>query len=193
LSVIIRILRSRIEIIRTTGDVLVGKPLPQIGGKGVFTKELEDSLVDGRIDIAVHSLKDLPTNLPDGLQIVAVTRREDARDALLVSPHLRGSVRAITQLPLGASVGTSSLRRASQLRFLRPDLRLLDIRGNIDTRVRKVETGDYDAICLACAGLSRLGLAERIDSIIETSELLPAVGRVLLASKPGLATRASRT
>ena len=182
-------LEVRIEIIRTSGDEILGKPLPQIGGKGVFTRELEDCLIDGRIDLAVHSLKDLPTSLPEGLQIAAVTEREDPRDALLVRDSLRTSVRSIRDLPIGARVGTSSLRRSSQLRHLRPDLELVDLRGNVDTRLRKLESGDYDAILLAAAGLSRLGLADRIDSMIATTEILPAVGQGAL----GIETRSSDT
>ena len=179
----------RIEIIRTTGDEIMSKPLPQIGGKGVFTRELEDCLIDGRIDLAVHSLKDLPTSLPDGLQIAAISEREDPRDALLVRESLRGVVTKLSELPRGARVGTSSLRRASQLRHLRPDVELVDLRGNVDTRLRKLESEDYDAIILAAAGLSRLGFGKRIDSVISTTEMLPAVGQGAL----GLESRASDT
>jgi hydroxymethylbilane synthase len=170
-------LEVTIEIIATTGDELSARPLPEIGGKGVFTRELEESLLEGRIDLAVHSLKDLPTVLPQGLDIAAVTKREDPRDALLVGNHLRTRVSRLVDLPRGAHVGTSSLRRASQLRHLRPDLEIIDLRGNVDTRIRKLESGDYDGIILAAAGLSRLGLGSRIDVIIDTTEMLPAVGQ----------------
>jgi hydroxymethylbilane synthase len=170
-------LEVTIEIIRTTGDEVLGRPLPEIGGKGVFTRELEESLLDGKIDLAVHSLKDLPTTLPDELEIAAITKREDPRDALLLNASLRAAVHGIAHLPERARVGTSSLRRASQLRHLRPDIEIVDLRGNVDTRLRKLKSGDYHAIILAVAGLSRLGLAERIDSIIDPSEILPAVGQ----------------
>lgn len=167
----------RIEIITTTGDQLVSASLPEIGGKGVFTQELEEALVDRRIDLAVHSLKDLPTNLPQGLELVAITEREDARDALLVSPRLKLAARDLEGLPAGARIGTSSLRRASQLRHLRPDIVIAELRGNVETRLRKLETGDYDAIVLATAGLIRLGLEGRIDVRLDRSQMLPAVGQ----------------
>src|SRR3954471_18490382 len=140
---------SRIEVIKTTGDKISDVPLAKVGTKGLFTKEIEEALLDGRADLAVHSLKDLPTELPDGLVLAAIPEREDPRDAILG--------RKLDELRAGAKVGTSSLRRAAQLRRLRPDLVIESIRGNLDTRVRKLEEGQYDAIVLAAAGLRRLG------------------------------------
>ncbi len=165
----------RIEIIKTTGDVMKNAPLSIIGGRGVFTKELEEALCDKRIDLAVHSLKDLPTRLPDALHISAITEREDPRDALVLRDDLRAENFTLQTLPVGAIVGTSSLRRLAQLKHLRPDLTIKELRGNVDTRLRKLDAGDYDAIILAAAGLRRLGLAERISSPLEPDEMLPAV------------------
>lgn len=170
----------RIEVIKTSGDVKT-EPLSVIGGKGVFTKELEDALLDRRIDVAVHSLKDLPTILPDELVIAAITKREDPRDALVLSRKLQLSSPSIAALPRGAIVGTSSPRRLAQLRNLRTDLVINDLRGNIDTRVRKLDEGQYDALVLACAGLRRLGMDGRISVALPASELLPAVGQGALA------------
>jgi hydroxymethylbilane synthase len=166
-----------IEIIKTTGDKLTEASLAQIGGKGVFTKEIEEALLDYRIDLAVHSLKDLPTSLPPGLHIAAITEREDVRDALIVREALRASVKSTEELPEGARVGTSSLRRASQLRNARPDLRIIELRGNVETRLRKLDEGDYDAIILASAGLNRLGFDYRVTAYLSTTEMLPAVGQ----------------
>ncbi|MEP7274216.1 MAG: hydroxymethylbilane synthase, partial [Acidobacteriota bacterium] len=170
-------LEIRIDIIRTTGDRLASASLAQIGGKGVFTKELEDALLDGRIDLAVHSLKDLPTNLPAGLDLAAITEREDVRDALLIGPSIEQKDRNLRGLPVGARIGTSSLRRASQLRYLRSDFIIDELRGNVETRVRKLDEGAYSAIVLATAGLVRLGFEQRIDQRIEANEMLPAVGQ----------------
>ncbi|HEU4769303.1 MAG TPA: hydroxymethylbilane synthase, partial [Pyrinomonadaceae bacterium] len=156
-----------IDIIKTTGDVKTD-PLSVIGGKGVFTKELEDALLDGRIDLAVHSLKDLPTVLPDGLSISAICEREDPRDALVLRDDLKPFGRSILKLPKQVVVGTSSQRRVAQLQSLRPDVIVKDVRGNIDTRLRKLDEGQYDALILACAGLRRLGLDHRIDEAIST-------------------------
>lgn len=166
----------RIEIVKTSGDVKTD-PLSLIGGKGVFTKELEDALLAGRIDLAVHSLKDLPTILPDGLVIAAITKREDPRDALVLNQKLRITTPSIAALPRGALIGTSSPRRLAQLRNLRTDLVINDLRGNIDTRVRKLDEGQYDALVLACAGLRRLGMADRISAALAPAEVLPAVGQ----------------
>ena len=168
----------RIEVIKTTGDVK-SDPLSVIGGKGVFTKELEDALLDGRIDIAVHSLKDLPTILPEGLSITAICEREDPRDALV----LRSGSDAfeLENLPRGAIVGTSSQRRLAQLRCWRDDLVIKDLRGNVDTRIRKLDEGQYDAVILASAGLVRLGLQERISLRIPIEQMLPAVGQGAIA------------
>ena len=171
----------RIEIIKTTGDVKKD-PLSVIGGKGVFTKELEDALLDGRIDIAVHSLKDLPTILPSGLTISAICEREDARDALVLAAGSEFDATAIGNLPRGAIVGTSSPRRLAQLRcYFGEDLIIKDLRGNVDTRIRKLDEGQYDALILASAGLVRLGLHDRISLRIPISHMLPAVGQGAIA------------
>jgi hydroxymethylbilane synthase len=174
-------LKVAIEIIKTSGDVLKDAPLSLIGGKGVFTKELEEALLDGRIDLAVHSLKDLPTVLPDGLTIAVITEREDTRDALVLRAGFSLVSPSLANLPQGAIVGTSSLRRLAQLKHLRTDLGIKDLRGNVDTRLRKLDAGDYTAVILAAAGLRRLGLAERISAAIPTAEILPAVGQGALA------------
>jgi hydroxymethylbilane synthase len=171
----------RIEIIKTTGDVKKD-PLSVIGGKGVFTKELEDALLDGRIDIAVHSLKDLPTILPDGLSISAICEREDARDALVLAAGSEFDAAALGNLPRGAIVGTSSPRRLAQLRcWFGNNLEIKDLRGNVDTRIRKLDEGQYDALILASAGLVRLGLHDRISLRIPISHMLPAVGQGAIA------------
>jgi hydroxymethylbilane synthase len=173
-------LEVRIDIIKTTGDVKTD-PLSVIGGKGVFTKELEDALLDGRIDIAVHSLKDLPTILPEGLSIAAICEREDARDALVLRSDLSSTNGSLLSLPNGALVGTSSQRRLAQLKALRSDVVVKDLRGNVDTRIRKLDEGQYDAVILASAGLVRLGLHGRISRRIAVSEMLPAVGQGAIA------------
>src|SRR5690349_523844 len=170
----------RIEIIKTTGDVKTD-PLSVIGGKGVFTKELEDALLDGRIDIAVHSLKDLPTILPESLTISAICEREDPRDALVLRSGSEIDAAALENLPHGAIVGTSSQRRLAQLRCWRDDLVIKDLRGNVDTRIRKLDEGQYDAVILASAGLVRLGLQERISLRIPIGHMLPAVGQGAIA------------
>jgi len=170
----------RIEIIKTTGDVK-NDPLSVIGGKGVFTKELEDALIDGRIDLAVHSLKDLPTLLPEGLSISAICEREDARDALVLRSGFEVEHASLAGLPVGAVVGTSSQRRLSQLKALRSDVSVADLRGNVDTRIRKLDEGQYDAVILATAGLVRLGLEDRISARISVAEMLPAVGQGAVA------------
>jgi len=171
----------RIEVIKTTGDVK-SDPLSVIGGKGVFTKELEDALLDRRIDIAVHSLKDLPTILPQGLSISAICEREDPRDALVLGSHADFDSIALGNLPWGTIVGTSSPRRLAQLRCWRGDeLVIKDLRGNVDTRIRKLDEGQYDAIILATAGLVRLGLQNRISLRIPISQILPAVGQGAIA------------
>jgi hydroxymethylbilane synthase len=167
-----------IEIIKTTGDVKPD-PLSVIGGKGVFTKELEDALLAKRIDIAVHSLKDLPTILPDGLSISAICQREDPRDALVLRNG--STAESLRGLPSGSVVGTSSQRRLAQLQALRDDLVVKDLRGNVDTRVRKLDEGQYDALILASAGLIRLGLQNRISAAVSTEEILPAVGQGAIA------------
>ncbi len=170
-----------IEIIKTSGDVMKDAPLAVIGGKGVFTKELEEALLARRIDLAVHSLKDLPTTLPEGLAIAAITEREDARDALVLREELVIEQPSIKHLPEGCVVGTSSPRRLSQLKHLRPHLTVKELRGNVDTRLRKLDAGQYDAVILASAGLRRLGLSHRISAPLEIEEMLPAVGQGALA------------
>lgn len=163
----------RIEIIKTTGDKITGVPLARVGVKGLFTKEIEEALLDRRIDVAVHSMKDLPTELPAGLAVAAIPAREDARDALVG--------RRLAELPPGARVGTSSLRRVAQLRAARPDLVIESVRGNIDTRLRKLDEGRYDALVLAAAGLKRLGWEDRIAELLSEDVMCPAVGQGALA------------
>jgi len=163
---------SELVLIRTSGDRDVEASLRVIGGKGVFTKELEDALLEHRIDLAVHSMKDMPTRLPQGLGISAVCRREDVRDALVSQNAL-----ALDQLPQRARVGTSSLRRQAQLRHYRADLQMADMRGNVDTRLAKLAKGDFDAIVLAKAGLDRLGMASRITQVLPPEICLPAAGQ----------------
>ena len=170
-----------IEVIKTSGDVLKDAPLSVIGGRGVFTKEIEAALLDRRIDLAVHSLKDLPTTLPEGLIIAAMTEREDARDALVLREGLAIKNPSLKNLPAGSVVGTSSPRRLAQLKHLRPDISVKELRGNVDTRLRKLDAGEYAAVILASAGLRRLGLAERISAPLEIEEMLPAVGQGALA------------
>lgn len=164
---------TRLEIIKTTGDKITDVPLAKVGGKGLFTKEIEEALLDGRIDVAVHSLKDLPTEVPAGLTITAIPEREDARDAVLG--------KKIADLPQGAKVGTSSLRRSAQLLALRPDLQIESVRGNLDTRIRKLDEGQYESIVLAAAGLNRLGWEARIAEILDPETMVPAVGQGALA------------
>jgi hydroxymethylbilane synthase len=170
-----------IAIIKTTGDALKSAPLAIIGGKGVFTKEIEDALLDHRIDLAVHSLKDLPTVIPAGLTLAAISEREDPRDALIVRRDLATGTNSIEGLPRNAVVGTSSPRRRAQLKHLRADLSLVELRGNVDTRLRKLDAGEYDAVILAAAGLNRLAVADRISSLIPTETMVPAVGQGALA------------
>ncbi len=159
-------------VIRTSGDAVAGRRLADLGGKGLFTKEIEEALLDGRIDLAVHSLKDLPTFLPEGLALGAHLPREDARDAWF-SPHAA----RFTDLPVGASIGTSSPRREAQLLHRRPDLRILPLSGNVETRLRKLDAGAVDGTLLAVAGLKRLGLAERITAVLSPEEMLPAAAQ----------------
>lgn len=160
----------------TKGDRILDVPLAQIGGKGLFTKEIEEDLLDGTVDLAVHSLKDMPTVLPEGLCLTAITERANVGDAFVSNKY--GS---FEELPLGAVVGTSSLRRKAQLLAKRPDLEIRDLRGNVDTRLRKLDEGLYDAIILAAAGLERLGHGDRISSLISADVCLPAVGQGALA------------
>jgi len=165
-----------IKVIKTTGDKLPNESLTQSGTKGLFIKEIEEALGAGAIDLAVHSLKDLPTEQPPGLRVAAVPSRADARDVLISS-----GARPLAALPSGSRVGTGSLRRQSQLRALRGDLEAVPMRGNVDTRLKKLERGEYDALILAAAGLGRLGLSERVTQYFAIEEMCPAVGQGALA------------
>ena len=167
----------------TQGDQILDRSLSKVGGKGLFVKELEVALEEGRADLAVHSLKDVPMDLPEGFALACVMEREDPRDAL-VSPRYE----SLAALPQGAVVGTSSLRRVVLLRAARPDLKIEPLRGNLDTRLRKLDEGQYDAIVLAAAGLKRLGLASRIRQVFEPALMLPAAGQGAL----GIEVRADR-
>ncbi len=166
--------------ITTKGDKILDVPLAKVGGKGLFVKEIEDALLRNKIDLAVHSLKDVPTYFPPGLGLVAITKREDPRDAFLSVKY-----NSIDELPKGAVVGTSSLRRKVQLKIHRPDLTIKDLRGNVDTRIRKLEEGQYDAIILAYAGLKRLGLENKAKQVFDTDFMIPAVAQGFL----GIETR----
>ncbi len=159
----------------TRGDQILHTTLAKIGGKGLFIKELEAAMLEDRADIAVHSMKDVPADMPPGLDIVTVLDRADPRDAFV-----SGRYESLADLPAGAVVGTSSLRRQAQLKHARPDLEIRPVRGNVETRLRKLDDGDYDAILLACAGLERLGLAERITDRISVDSSLPAVGQAIV-------------
>lgn len=165
-----------IRTIKTTGDKMVDAPLPDSGVKGLFIKEIEEALIAGVVDLAVHSLKDLPNDQPDGLQVAAVPERADARDVLVSR-----EAKLFANLPPGARVGTSSLRRKSQAGYLRRDLEIIPVRGNLDTRLKKLERGDYDALIMAAAGLHRLGFQDRITQYFSTTEMCPAVGQGALA------------
>ena len=164
--------RIEVVVIRTTGDAIQDRPLSESGGKGLFTKELDAALLASEIDLAVHSSKDLPTVLPDGLCVTGYLPREDVRDALITR---HGA--SLADLPQGATLGTASLRRGAQAKRLRPDLQLTLLRGNVETRLRKAESGEIDATLLALAGLKRLGLADRAAGVLSLDDFLPAVGQ----------------
>jgi len=166
-----------VELVRitTTGDRIQRPPLSEVGGKGLFIKEIEEALLRKEVDLGVHSMKDVPAGLPEGLEISVFPQREDQRDAFVSEKF-----RSIEELPHGSSVGTSSLRRASQVLHLRPDLRVIPIRGNVDTRLRKLESGQFDALILASAGLRRLGLSHRISQMLSIDLSLPAIGQGVL-------------
>jgi len=164
-----------LRVITTTGDRVLGARLETVGGKGAFLKEIEEAMLVGEVDLAVHSLKDVPTTLPAGLTLCAVLERADARDALLSSGP------PLAQLPGGSTIGTTSLRRQSQLRALRPDLKPLDLRGNVDTRIRRLREGRYDAIVLAMAGLVRLGRAGEVTEVLDPRRFIPAPGQGAIA------------
>jgi hydroxymethylbilane synthase len=175
-----------LEVIRTSGDRIQDRPLADVGGKGLFTKEIEEALTAGAIDLAVHSSKDMPTVLPAGLVLSAFMEREDPRDAFISR-----KAKSIAELPQGATVGTASLRRQAMIKRKRPDLTIVPLRGNVETRLRKLDEGMADATLLALAGLKRLGLADATTAILEIDEFLPAVGQGAI----GIETRAddSRT
>jgi len=162
----------RLEVIRTTGDKIQDVPLAKLGGKALFVKEIEEALLDGRVDLAVHSMKDVPTDLPAGLHILAIGEREDPRDVLISRTGTR-----FGDLPRGARVGTSSLRRQAQLLHHRPDLEIVGLRGNLDTRLRKLHSEGLDAIVLAAAGVRRLGLFDRVTEVLPPELSLPAIGQ----------------
>lgn len=165
-----------IEIIKTTGDKIIDVPLAKVGTKGMFTKEIEEALAAGRVDLAVHSLKDLPTEIPSGFELAVVTKRDDPRDVLCSRRYA-----SVEALPQAARVGTSSLRRQAQLKALRLDLSIQPLRGNVDTRLTKLEDGEYDAIILAAAGLNRLGKTELIKQFLPPDAMCPAAGQGALA------------
>lgn len=174
----IRKLKPDLEIslakIKTTGDKILDVPLAKVGGKGLFVKEIEEALLRKDIDIAVHSMKDVPTDLPSGLHLAAICKREDPRDAFITQ---RSDIKSIGDLPKGAVIGTSSLRRSCQLLNIRPDLRIVQLRGNLDTRLRKLDEGQFDVVILAAAGIKRLGFERRITGILPIDISLPAVGQ----------------
>ena len=176
--------RIAVEVIRTSGDRIQDRPLADAGGKGLFTKEIEEALSAGAIDLAVHSSKDMPTVLPAGLELSAFMAREDPRDAFISR-----KAKSIADLPHGATIGTASLRRQAMMKRLRPDLRIVPLRGNVETRLRKLDEGVADATLLALAGLKRLGLAEAATAILDVGEFLPAVGQGAI----GIETRADDT
>ncbi len=163
-----------VDEITTTGDRILDVPLSKVGDKALFTKEIDLALLDGRIHLAVHSLKDLPTQLPAGIRLAAVTAREDPRDAFVAHPRYEGT---LADLPLGATLATSSLRRTAQLKAWRDDLTVVSVRGNVDTRLNKLDSGDWHGLLLASAGLERLGLRVRIRELIDMDIMLPAVGQ----------------
>ncbi|XOF34587.1 MAG: hydroxymethylbilane synthase [Candidatus Electrothrix sp. YB6] len=165
---------TTVELVKivTKGDKILDVPLAKVGGKGLFVKEIEDALLDERVDLAVHSMKDVPAELPEGLQVAIVPEREIPLDAFVSAKYA-----ALDELPQGATVGTSSLRRKAQLVCLRPDLDIRDLRGNLDTRLKKLDEGQYEAIILAGAGLNRLGLQERITTLFTPEQMLPAIGQ----------------
>ncbi len=169
-----------LNVIKTTGDKITDVPLAQVGGKGLFVKEIEEAMLAGQADLAVHSMKDVPAELPEGLVLSAITEREDCRDAFISNRY-----DTLLSLPRGAKVGSSSLRRRSQIKIVRPDLNIEMLRGNVDTRLRKLDEGQYDAIILAAAGVRRLGWGDRIREFLDPSVSLPAIGQGAL----GIETR----
>ena len=168
---------TEIRVIRTTGDHILDRPLAEVGGKGLFTKEIEEALLAGEIDLAVHSMKDMPTRLPEGLVIGAMLPREDPRDALILGPELAGRCHGIAGLPQGARIGTASLRRMAQLKAARPDLVVETLRGSVGTRLGRIAEGRFAGTLLALAGLQRLGMADRASTVLGIREMLPAVAQ----------------
>ena len=165
-------LEVSLEKIKTTGDKILDVPLAKVGGKGLFVKEIEEALLEGRCHLAVHSMKDVPTFFPEGLHLRCITEREDPRDAVFSRNNVK-----LMDLPKGARIGTSSLRRQSQLLAIRPDFQILQLRGNLDTRMKKLDNGDFDAIILAGAGVKRLGWADKITELLSPEISLPAIGQ----------------
>lgn len=168
-------LEIEIRVIKTEGDLKLDLPLPAFGGKGAFTKEIEDALLRKEIDIAVHSVKDMPTILPDGLELIAVLEREDPRDCLISKGGKK-----VMDLPEGARIGTSSVRRIAELKRLRPDVNPANVRGNVETRLRKLNDGEYDGLVMALAGLKRLGLDKNVTQILDTNFFMPACGQGII-------------
>jgi hydroxymethylbilane synthase len=180
-------LEVEIEIIHTTGDKITDVALAKVGTKGMFTKEIEEALAEGRVDLAVHSLKDLPTEVAAGFEIAAITKRQNPRDVLCSRKFS-----SVEDLPHGARVGTSSLRRQAQLKAVRPDLEIHPLRGNVDTRLRKLEAGDYDAVILAAAGLNRLGKTELVKQVLPAEMMCPAAGQGALGIEIRRGDKATR-
>jgi len=176
--------KTELTVIKTRGDKILDTPLAQIGGKGLFTKEIEDALLDGRVDLAVHSMKDLPTDLPEGLHIAAVLERADPRDVFISRDGSR-----LEELRPNARIGTSSLRRKAFLLHRFPDIEVISLRGNVDTRLRKMETEDLAGVILAAAGITRMGFSDRVTEYIESDVIIPAIGQGALA----IETRANDT
>lgn len=171
-------LKIELNKIKTTGDKILDVPLAKVGGKGLFVKEIEEALLNGEADLAVHSMKDVPTDFPNGLHLAVICKRGDPRDAFISGVKGKEShINSFKELPKGATVGTSSLRRSCQFLSIRPDLKIAQLRGNLDTRLRKLDEGQFDAIILAAAGVKRLGWAERITEVIEPEVSLPAIGQ----------------
>ncbi len=166
-------LEIELNKIKTTGDKILDVPLAQVGGKGLFVKEIEEAMLRGEADLAVHSMKDVPTELPEGLHLSTITKREDPRDAFIA----REGIKSFNDLPHGANIGTSSLRRICQLLNRRPDLKITQLRGNVDTRIRKLDEGEFDSIILATAGVKRLGHEEKITEKLSVDVSLPAIGQ----------------
>ncbi len=165
-------IKVELKIIKTKGDKILDVPLAMVGGKGLFVKEIEEALLNKEVDLAVHSMKDVPTFFPEGLYLPVITKREDYRDAFVSKQGI-----SLNELPSGCIVGTSSLRRKSQIINIRPDLKIKDLRGNVDTRLKKLDNAEYDAIILAAAGLKRMGLENRITQYLDESIMIPAIGQ----------------